>query len=219
MLPIISEKSKNNMTSDVSLEELSEELETNQTMSSSELNPELIEGLKELLQASKHDQNQQNVNQGMPTSPWMNMWNPYQWNPSPTQQQFQQSQQQVLQTPTNASQFVQPTPVPKFSKTMSMEAWKRKLNVWSSNHGYINESLKLNMILDSLKENSDRKELNNWIVYNIEEDVNFDLTASDAIDQFLQKFQKKFEISDWKKCSIIWREVLDFKAHDSMFQK
>ena len=214
MLPIISEKSKNNMTSDVSLEELSEELETNQTMSSSELNPELIEGLKELLQASKHDQNQQNVNQGMPTSPWMNMWNPYQWNPSPTQQQFQQSQQQVLQTPTNASQFVQPTPVPKFSKTMSMEAWKRKLNVWSSNHGYINESLKLNMILDSLKENSDRKELNNWIVYNIEEDVNFDLTASDAIDQFLQKFQKKFEISDWKKCSIIWREVLDFKAHE-----
>ena len=57
---------------------------------------------------------------------------------------------------------------------MSLEAWKRKINIWSSNHGYINENLRLSMILDSLKDNNDRKELNKWIVFNIEEDVNFD---------------------------------------------
>ena len=48
MLLLISEKSNTSMTmtSDVTLEELSDELETNQRKSSSELNPELIEGLR-----------------------------------------------------------------------------------------------------------------------------------------------------------------------------
>ena len=72
MLPIISEKSNNNMTNDVSLEELPEEVETNETMTSSELNPEIIAGLKELLQTS---QNQQEA----PTPPWMPIWNPHQY--------------------------------------------------------------------------------------------------------------------------------------------
>ena len=81
---------------------------------------------------------------------------------------------------------------------MSLEAWKRKLNIWSSNHGYISESLRLSMIFDSLKENSDRKELNNLIVYNIKEDANFDLTAIGAIDQFLQKFKKKLKFQTGK---------------------
>ena len=97
---------------------------------------------------------------------------------------------------------------------MSLEAWKRKLNIWSTNHRYISESLRLSMILDSLKENSDRKELNNLIVYNIKEDANFDLTAIGAIDQFLQKFKKKFEVSNWKKCSRIWKEIIRFRAQE-----
>ena len=143
-----------------------------------------------MLQANKNDKNQQNVNQGIPTLHWMNIWNLYQRNSNPSQQQFQQSQQQVQTTQVYTTQFVQPTPVPKFSKAMSLEAWKRKLNIWSTNHRYISESLRLSMILDSLKENSDRKELNNLIVYNIKEDANFDLTAIGGIDQFLQKFQK-----------------------------
>ena len=179
--------------------------------------------------------NQQNNNQFMPTPPWMNMWNqnPWnqwnvpnqnQWNPrqqfpnqQANQQQFQQQpqqqyQQQQIQTPTQ--QLMQPTPVPKFTKNMSLEAWKRKVNVWSTSHVHVNESLRLNMILESLKENSERKELQNWIVYNIEEDLNFDMTTVGAIDLFLQKFQKKFEISNWKKCSGVWKEILDFKAKE-----
>ena len=69
------------------------------------------------------------------------------------------------------------------------------------------------MILDSLKENSDRKELNNLIVYNIKEDANFDLTAIGAIDQFLQKFQKKLKFQTWK-CSRIWKEIIRFRAQE-----
>jgi len=212
-----------------------------QKSSRGELDPSLIEGLKQLLANQDKNKNINNSAQNapnphdnsqfIPTPPWMNMWNQYPWNQwnAPNQQQWnprqqfpnqqvnqqqpqQQYQQQQIQNPTQ--QFMQPTPVPKFTKNMSLEAWKRKLNVWSTSHVHINESLRLNMILESLKDNSERHELQNWIVFNIEEDVNFDMTANGAIDQFLQKFQKKFEVSNWKKCSGVWKEILNFNAQE-----
>jgi len=166
---------------------------TGQKSSKAVLDPDIIEGLKKLLANQSKDKNinnlaqnasnLQNSSQFIPTPPWMNMWNQYhwnqwngpnqqQWNPrqqipnqQANQQQFQpqqpQYQQQQMQNPTQ--QFMQPTPVPKFTKNMSLEAWKRKVNVWSVNHVHINESLRLNMILESLKENNERKELQNWI--------------------------------------------------------
>ena len=190
---------------------------------------------KNVNNSAQNASNLQNSSQFIPTPPWMNMWNQYPWNQwnGPNQQQWNQRQQipnqqvnqqqfqpqqqpmyqqQQIQNPTQ--QFMQPTSVPKFTKNMSLEAWKRKINVWSANHVHINESLRLNMILESLKENNERKELQNWVVYNIEEDVNFDMTANGAIDQFLQKFQKKFEVSNWKKCSGIWKEILNFNAQE-----
>ena len=52
--------------------------------------------------------------------------------------------------------FMQPTPVPKFNKTMSVEGWMKAVKLWSKTHSHIPEPMRLTMILESLKTNEDR---------------------------------------------------------------
>ena len=66
--------------------------------------------------------------------------------------------------------YQQPIPVPVFSRDMTVESWGKKLVVWNEVHEKsISESMRMSMILDSLKANTERKNLKSWIINNIEE--------------------------------------------------
>ena len=107
-----------------------------------------------------------------------------------------------------------PTPVPKFYKNMTVEAFCKRLKVWNQNQGNSSESLKMTMILDSLKENTEREELKNWVIFNIDDDESFDLTEAGIFNKFLARLKEKFDISSWEKSETVWRDLLAFKAKE-----
>ena len=44
---------------------------------------------------------------------------------------------------------------------MSIEAWKKKVNLWTESYQHIPEVMRLSLIMGSLKNNKDRSELEN----------------------------------------------------------
>ena len=64
-------------------------------------------------------------------------------------------------------------PVPDWNKNLSFEAWKRNIKIWRESI-QLEETLKLTLILESLKKNAERVELKDWIIQEIDEDYNFD---------------------------------------------
>ena len=70
--------------------------------------------------------------------------------------------------------------------------------------------MRLTLILESLKANEERKEVGRWIVSTIDEG-DFNTENQGALDEFLENFKKKFEVSCWRKCVGIWEQVLAFQ--------
>ena len=92
-----------------------------------------------------------------------------------------------------------PVPVPVFNKDLSVEAWAKKIIVWNENHDHMKESMRMSMILDSLKSNEERKNLKSWIINNVEDDDNFDLRKVGIVDSFLELLKTKYDVSNWQK--------------------
>lgn len=40
---------------------------------------------------------------------------------------------------------------------------------------------------------------------------NFDRESQNAVETFLEKFKKKFEVPGWRKCVKIWDQILEFQ--------
>ena len=87
------------------------------------------------------------------------------------------------------------------------------VRVWSNNYLYIPEAMRLTLILESLKANEERKDVGRWIVSTVDEG-NFNIENQGALEQFLDKFKKKFEIPSWRKCVEIWEQLLAFKRQE-----
>ena len=85
--------------------------------------------------------------------------------------------------------------------------WTKAVKVWSNTHAHIPETMRLNLILESLKVNEERKEVGRWIVSTVDEGE-FNTENPGALDEFLEKFKKKFEVSCWRKREGIWEQVL-----------
>ena len=113
--------------------------------------------------------------------------------------QYQQPpQHQPYQLPP-PHQYVQPPPVPKFRKTMSVAGWEKTVRVWSNSHSHIPEPIRLTMTLESLKAN----------------EGDFDIEHQGAMEDFMEKFKKKFEIPNWRKCVEIYEQFKTFQ-HKTM---
>ena len=108
---------------------------------------------------------------------------------------------------------MQPIPVPKFHKTMSVDGWTKAVKVWSNNHSHVPEAMRLTLILESLKANEERKEVGRWIVSTVDEGE-FNTENQGTLEEFVEKFKKKFEVPSWRKCVEIWEQVLVFQKHD-----
>ena len=78
----------------------------------------------------------------------------------------------------------------------------------------MNENQKLILILESLKKNTERQELKDWIIQDINEDTTFDMTHEDAISKLIEKMEGKFEVSKWKKTGKIWEELIKFQIKE-----
>ena len=107
---------------------------------------------------------------------------------------------------------MQPLAVPKFLKTLSVEGWMKAVKVWILNHGWMQESMKLAQIMESLK-NGERKDLAVW-VQGLYEDASFDMSKIGILDDFFQLIQEKFETPGWTKCRNIWKEFIALKAEE-----
>ena len=104
-------------------------------------------------------------------------------------------------------------PVPEWNQDMSFEAWKRKIFNFKA-QSLMNENQKLILILESLKKNTERQELKDWIIQEINEDTTFDMTHEDAISKLIEKMEGKFEVSKWKKTGEIWEELIMFQIKE-----
>ena len=89
-------------------------------------------------------------------------------------------------------------PVPEWNKNLSFEAWKRSIKIWRESNP-LEETQKLTLILESLKKNTERVELKDWIIQEIDEDYNFDKKDENSILRLIKKMEGKFEVSKWKK--------------------
>ena len=95
---------------------------------------------------------------------------------------------------------------------MTAEAYIKRLMVWIEQHSNVSDSLKMTWILDSLKDNPEREELKQWIIFTIEDD--FDLNKANVFNEFIEKLKEKFDVSNWEKSGNLWKEFLQFKAKD-----
>ena len=75
----------------------------------------------------------------------------------------------------------------------------------------MNKNQKLILILESLKKNTERKEIKDWIIQEIDKDTTCDITHEDTISKFIEKMEGKFEVSKWKKTCKIWEELIKFQ--------
>ena len=104
-------------------------------------------------------------------------------------------------------------PVPEWNKELSFDAWKRNLESWSK-EAMMTPGQKINLVVESLKKNSERSELKSWVIQDIEEDEKFDRNNQDSVRKLLEKMESKFKISSWKKAGTFWKEILHFKQED-----
>ena len=107
---------------------------------------------------------------------------------------------------------MQPILVPRFHKTMSVDGWTKAVSAWSNSHSHIPETLRLTLIMESLKANEERKGVGRWIVSTVDEG-DFNTENQGALEEFIEKFKKKFEVPCWRKCVEIWEQVLAFQKH------
>ena len=116
--------------------------------------------------------------------------------------------------PPNQQMWRPPTKVPKFSKKMNVELFLKTLKVWNNSHSFLEESLRMTMILDSMKENTEREDLQNWVIFNIYEDKDFKLEEAGVMVKFEERLKEKFDISPWEKSENVWKYLLNFKAKE-----
>ena len=83
----------------------------------------------------------------------------------------------------------------------------------------MNENQKLILILESLKKNTKRQELKDWVIQQIDRDTTFDMTQEDAISKLIEKIEGKFEVSNWKKTGEIWEELIKFQIQEDEMPK
>ena len=145
----------------------------------------------------RQQQFQQQMNQQMHQQQWQGYQQGYQGQQPGQQPGVQQGFGGFYQPPPHY--FMQPTAVPKFHKTMSVDGWRKNVTVWSSTHLHLPEAMRLTMILESLYAKEDRKVVGRWIVSTIDEG-DFDVSRPGALEDFLNKFKKKFEGPSWRKC-------------------
>ena len=117
---------------------------------------------------------------------------------------------QLVRSP---GQFQQ-TRVPSFNKGMSVESFCKRLKVWYDSHAHIPIGLRMTSILDSLKDNKEREELKSWIIHNIDDNDDFDLTKQGIFEEFVRKLKEKFQVSNWEQSERIWQQLLEFKAKE-----
>ena len=86
---------------------------------------------------------------------------------------------------------------------MSVDGWTKAVKVWSNNHSHVPEAIRLTLILESLKANEERKEVGRWIVSTVDEGE-FNTENQGTLEEFVEKFKKKFEVPSWRKCVEIW---------------
>ena len=108
--------------------------------------------------------------------------------------------------------YMQPILVPRFHKTMSVDGWTKAVSAWSNSHSHIPETMRLTLIMESLKANEERKGVGRWIVSTVDEG-DFNTENQGALEEFIEKFKKKFEVPCWRKCVEIWEQVLAFQKH------
>ena len=83
--------------------------------------------------------------------------------------------------------------------------------------GQLVESQMLILVLESLKKNTKIRDINDWVIQQINEDTTFNMNQEDAISKLIEKMEGKFEISKWKKTGEIWEELIKFqKKEDEM---
>ena len=64
----------------------------------------------------------------------------------------------------------------------------------------------MTMILDSMKENTEREDLQNWVIFNIYEDKDFKLEEAGVMVKFEERLKEKFDISPWEKSENVWKD-------------
>ena len=105
-------------------------------------------------------------------------------------------------------------PVPEFNIELSYEAWKSMLLTWTS-QVVMQPARQLMMIIESLKNNKERKDLKQWIITAVIEDTSFDKTSANAVSNLLIKMDKKFTKSNWKTAGEIWKDLLEFQVAEN----
>ena len=90
---------------------------------------------------------------------------------------------------------------------MTVEGWTKAVKTWSNIRDHIPKTMRLSLIQESLKANEEREEVGRWIVSTVDKG-DFNTETQGALDEFLEKFKKKFEVSCWRKCVGIWKQVL-----------
>ena len=83
----------------------------------------------------------------------------------------------------------------------------------------MNKNQKLILILESLKKNTERQELKDWIIQEIDEDDTFNIAHEDAITRLICKMEGKFETSKWRKTGEIWKELNNFQIKEGEMPK
>ena len=104
-------------------------------------------------------------------------------------------------------------PVPEWNRDMSFEGWKQKILNFKEQSS-MNENQKLILLLESLKKNTERQELKDWIIQEIDEDTTFNITHEEAITRLICKMEGKFKVSKWKKTGKIWEELTKFQIKE-----
>ena len=65
--------------------------------------------------------------------------------------------------------YMQPILVPRFHKTMSVDGWTKAVSAWSNSHSHIPETMRLTLIMETLKANEERKGVGRLIVSTVDE--------------------------------------------------
>ena len=101
---------------------------------------------------------------------------------------------------------------------MTFKVWKQKI-VNFKTQSSMNENQKLILILESLKKNTERQDLKDWVIQQIDEDITLDMNQEDVISKLIEKMEGKFEISKWKKTGEIWEELVKFQMKEDKTPK
>ena len=96
---------------------------------------------------------------------------------------------------------------------MTFEARKWKIFNFKDQSS-MKKNQKLTLIIESLKKNTERQDLKDWVIQQIDEDATFDMNQEDAISRLIEKMEGKFEISKLKKMGDIWEELIKFQKKD-----